>query len=95
MNETETRIMRVQGIPVRAFDGVFTLPTAPPAGRPCMETEPDWPDGSGGSVVCDLPRHETGPDGLAHIATNAGYPVGDIIAIWWNMPARPSDTDLD
>jgi hypothetical protein len=66
-----------------------------PDGEWCPATEPDWPDGSGGQVVCCLAVHETGPAGLAHIANNAGSPLGDVIAIWWDVPAVPGDGDAD
>lgn len=84
--DTATRIIRVQGTPFRVPDGIFTL--TPDENRPqCEAREPEWPDGTGGQVVCELPRHGTGPDGQAHIATNAGWPTGDIIAIWQEVPA--------
>jgi len=90
----KTRIIRIQGVPTRVPDGMFTQCNIH-AGPACTATEPYWEDGSGGQVICDLPAHPTGAAGMAHIANNAGYPEGDIIAIWHDIPAVPGDTDED
>jgi hypothetical protein len=90
----KTRIIRIQGIPARVPDGMFTQANTGP-GPFCETTEPNWPDGCGGTVVCCLPRHESGPYGQAHIANNAGWPSGDVIAIWQDTPAIPADYDED
>lgn len=94
MDDSETWIIRIQGVPVRVPDQMFTQSNTSP--RPlCEAVEPDWPDNSGGQVRCCLPVHETGPAGMAHIANNAGWPTGDIIAIWWDAPAMPGDNDVN
>ena len=84
-----SKIVRMNGIPVRVPSDQLIDPD--PARRTiCEAPEPEWPDGSGGVVVCTLAPHATGPDGSAHIANNAG---ADVIAIWWGTPAvwNPGD----
>lgn len=88
-----TKIVRMNGTPVRVPSNMLTDPdTFARTGPGCDAIEPDWPDGTGGMVVCTLDPHPTGPDGLAHIANNGSC---DIIAIWWDAPARPNSDDDD
>ena len=90
----DTRIIRINGVPVRVPRE--QLHEHPPfEDNVCGVPEPDWPDGTGGDVVCTLPPHETGPSGLAHMANDAGAFYARIIAIWWDAPARPGNDDAD
>jgi hypothetical protein len=84
-----TKIVRINGVSVRVPGEQLTDPDP---WRPefCDETEPAWRDGTGGEVVCTLAPHETGPDGIAHMANNAAT---EIIAIWWDEPAVANDDD--
>lgn len=89
----ETLIVRIMGTPVRVPRDHFTE-ASPNEGEFCETTEPCWPDGSGGGVVCTLPPHESGPDGTAHMANNADAVEASIIAIWWDTPAVINGDDF-
>ena len=90
---TATKIVRIQGVRVRVPRAELTDALSF-WGDPCDATEPEWPDGSGGEVVCTLPPHPAGASGIAHIANNADAVGADIIAIWWDEPAT-ADAESD
>jgi hypothetical protein len=91
MTMAETKIVRVNGIPVRVPAEELTDPDKFSGGAPCAAVEPWWPTGRG-EASCTIAPHETGPAGTAHIAHDGSW---NVLAIWWDVPAVPGPDDDD
>jgi hypothetical protein len=91
ISSENTVLVRVNGVPFRMPHDEMQDPRTDHHGPPswCGETEPDWPDGQGGTVVCTLAPHPAGPSGTVHIARGG---QDEIIAVW-GTPALVRDDD--
>lgn len=91
ISDENTTVVRVNSVPFRIPHDEMQDPHADSLGLDswCGETEPDWPDGQGGSVICTLAPHSGGPSGTVHIARGG---EDEIIAIW-GEPALVHDGD--
>jgi len=92
----ETRIVRVNGTPLRVPMDELPDPNLGGIAETCGATEPNWPDGTGGSLICTLARHDdSGERGTVHIAHSGQLTV---LAIWGNEalpnPVRQARQDL-